>query len=76
MARYKVDSGNKMPEIVTMWVYPWHEMAVGDSFDVPEEEGALVRVRSAVGYTNGRQAPKRWKAYPVAGGVIRVWRVK
>lgn len=53
--------------------YPWHEMAVGDSFHEPRVATAqqmwfkIARIK--------RNRSRRWAVRAVAGGGVRVWRV-
>jgi len=67
------------------WDYPYDEMAVGDSFYIPETESIATTVRQRI-YTRNKchpetvfQAKKVWTSERVVGqrGVgQRVWRLK
>jgi hypothetical protein len=56
-------------------VYPWHQLEVGDSFEVPAKDWAGTQsVRTCCSAMCKKYAPKKWQTKRTPVG-IRVWRV-
>jgi hypothetical protein len=68
----QIDKDVPMPKEVRYNKYPWLEMAVGDSFFIPD--GTKNYPSRVAGYATKRHAPKRFTARRVEGGT-RVWRI-
>ena len=67
----EVEKGVELPRERVVYVYPYEEMEVGDSFVVPVE--ARQKVLNA-NVRAGRRLGWRFTAR-TEGGVLRVWRV-
>ena len=70
---FKIDSGVPVPP--DRAIYPWKEMAIGDSFFVPDRPDKPSQNMSAVAAITGKRMGTRYKVQREPGGA-RVWRVE
>lgn len=73
----KIEKGVPMPEkwIRSERVYPWLEMAVGDSFVIHKQRARHGAYTMGYGASK-RYAPKKFTVRKDANGEMRCWRVK
>lgn len=79
MSDYKIEKNVPMPNGTGKgWTkYPWHEMAVGDSFLI--EKPTLTKLgfpRVYAGISNVRYAPKKFTQRKQEDGSLRIWRIE
>jgi hypothetical protein len=70
---YEVERGIEMPVIRQSAKYPFKDLAVGDSFFVPEAELVNSKRMHSTAYNYGKRYGRKFVARRVEGGV-RVWR--
>ena len=70
---YEIERGVEMPVIKKTAKYPFKELAVGDSFFVPDEAGMSGRRMHSTAYNYGKRYGMKFVARRVEGG-MRVWR--
>ena len=70
---YEIERGIEMPVVKTKAKYPFRDLAVGDSFFVPDGEVASSKRMHSTAYNYGKRYGMKFVARRVEGGV-RVWR--
>ena len=70
---YEIERGVEMPVIKKTAKYPFKDLAVGDSFFVPDEAGMSGRRMHSTAYNYGKRYGMKFVARRVEGG-MRVWR--
>lgn len=70
---YEIERGVEMPVMKTKAKYPFRELAVGDSFFVPDEDIANNKRMHSTAYNYGKRYGMKFVARRVEGG-MRVWR--
>lgn len=76
IAMFKIEDGIPIPQRGFTKVYPFGDLAVGQSFLVPTDEASKKRARvSSAANMHGKKHNSRFATRIVEGGV-RVWRVK
>ena len=70
---YEIERGVEMPVIKKTAKYPFKELAVGDSFFVPDADGLSGRRMHSTAYNYGKRYGMKFVARRVEGG-MRVWR--
>lgn len=75
---YQLSKAHPIPQSGGKQVFPFDEMEVGDSFDVPAPHGnQTLRVRSArVAATKRSKNSTQKFTSKLVGDVVRFWRVK
>ena len=70
---YEIERGVEMPVMKVKAKYPFKDLAVGDSFFVPDADGLSGRRMHSTAYNYGKRYGMKFVARRVEGG-MRVWR--